>query len=124
MCRYRSAGATPIAVSGLMRQVNLTSTAKPLCSASAQAASWPLKFAQGMCAALLLPWAALSAAREALECYTYQAYYMRERRREAWELEHFPEGEVRSHRSPKLPPSLQMNPLGCGASRGTCIVFM
>ncbi len=60
----------------------------------AQAAFWPLTFAQGVCAALLLPWAALSAAREALECYTYQAYYTRERRREAWELEHFPEGEV------------------------------
>jgi len=57
-------------------------------------AGWSPSLTVTMDATLLSCLAAYSAGREALEIVTYKAYYQRERQREAWELDNFPEGEV------------------------------
>ena len=48
------------------------------------AAGWPALQACMLNASLLLCWAVYCMCREGLEIVTYQAYYKRERRREAW----------------------------------------
>jgi len=58
------------------------------------AAGWTLMRTLTLNAVLLGCWAIYSAGREALEVLTYRAHYARERSREAWELDNFPEGEV------------------------------
>lgn len=58
------------------------------------AAGWPTMSTVRLQAAVLVCWGLFSACREAVETLTYAAYYKRERRREAWELDNFPEGEV------------------------------
>lgn len=59
------------------------------------AASWPAKMTFIADGALLACLALYSACREALEIVTYDAHYKRERQRETWELDNFPEGEVK-----------------------------
>ena len=58
------------------------------------AAQWPMRLTLTLNAVILLCWAAYAACREALEIITYESYYKRERARESWELDNFPEGEV------------------------------
>jgi hypothetical protein len=58
------------------------------------AAGWPTGLTLILNGATLICWALYTAGREALEIKTYEAYHLRERQREAWELDNFPEGEV------------------------------
>merc|ERR1719171_2670704 len=57
-------------------------------------AGWPMPLTATLNAVLLACWAVYAGGREALELVTYEAYFARERQREAWELDNFPEGEV------------------------------
>lgn len=65
-----------------------------LANSLGDAAGWPSATTAKLQAAALLCWGVYAGCREALETVTYAAYYNRERRREAWELDNFPEGEV------------------------------
>lgn len=65
-----------------------------LCASLGDAAGWPVALTLKISAALLLCGAAYAACQQALDTVTYSAYYERERKREAWEMDNFPEGEV------------------------------
>jgi len=60
----------------------------------AAAAAWPARMTITVNFVLLACWAAYSACREVLENLTYSSHYKRERNREAWELDNYPEGEI------------------------------
>ena len=64
------------------------------CLSLGDAAGWAGGETARLSVALLVCCAAYSACVEALENVTYAAYFDRERKREAWELDNFPEGEV------------------------------
>lgn len=57
-------------------------------------AGWPTNFTVMLSGLLIGAWALYLGCREALESVTYKAYYTRERQREKWELDNYPEGEV------------------------------
>jgi len=65
-----------------------------LCLSIGDAAGWPASMTVSLSAAVVGCWATYMGCREALEHITYKSYYSRERQREAWELDNFPEGEV------------------------------